>query len=859
MDSSGLGESLEGHASHTGQNAFQLSRSQLTAALPNQARRRPQSRASTASAQSFNTQPSQQPVAEADFTFSSQRLEPAHAMSAGGMLMQNAGSLTDHNTFPLDPALDPAGGHGMHYPSATTFMHPQPMPSNDEMDYANFVARESQMHVAPRESNSRTSSEKVAEEKASQSHGRKPSTQSAQNDLELRRLFRENDGRSLQEIATQLQGNERGPQSEKTRQIFAMLWLNAACKKSSGSVPRGRVYSNYVSRCGTERVTVLNPASFGKLVRVMFPAIQTRRLGMRGESKYHYCGLTLEEEPANQVATAAPEAADAPLSFHQPFPTQRGPTPAPQLAADTAVFPSPSAAMSSSQPPRKPRHGGASSSLFWDVNTADLDFNDPSFSSTMIQRELRFPAFPDTAFDQNEPIDLPSIHRHLPSGIDQDTAAALTALYRSHCTSLIDCVRFCRERNFFHLFTSFHGTLTVPVQKLLANPVVAPWIKECDWRMYQTMLRVLAPLTMQVVPMPVVDFLKSMAKNLGAHIKSSFQAYPPHVIEAKLEPATIFASLVDRALRVNLAAHAAANVLSNKANRDQMYEDWVLQVEAVKIVQKELPNCGYSEVLHVLILEIRGLLDPVHLSWEPEPAPDASDKSTSADAEGAASKMQTGLDRWYTFLRELPERFPKADARTIIACVNGIGSSALRDITVGGGRSFSSWWNMKMWIDEMVAFLAEEGGFLAHTLPDPVPTVGDDVTRAVAVVPTTHATQAQSGTESRPETRFSSVDADFGQSIGSQGYDSFSMTDPPTHTFPTATNRLAMTNTSHAALAAAVGFHEEVDHDDSGIGMRMANDELSMTKFSFGSDNHASNGMGGDGTNDLGGSDVIVC
>ena len=41
----------------------------------------------------------------------------------------------------------------------------------------------------------------------------------------------------------------------------------------------------------------LNPASFGKLVRIIFPGIQTRRLGMRGESKYHYVDLALIDDP----------------------------------------------------------------------------------------------------------------------------------------------------------------------------------------------------------------------------------------------------------------------------------------------------------------------------------------------------------------------------------------------------------------------------------------------------------------------------------------------------------------------------------------------------------------------------------
>lgn len=68
------------------------------------------------------------------------------------------------------------------------------------------------------------------------------------------------------------------------------------CDKGKGSVPRGRVYANYVSRCATERVTVLNPASFGKLVRVLFPGLKTRRLGVRGESKYHYVNFSLKDD-----------------------------------------------------------------------------------------------------------------------------------------------------------------------------------------------------------------------------------------------------------------------------------------------------------------------------------------------------------------------------------------------------------------------------------------------------------------------------------------------------------------------------------------------------------------------------------
>ncbi|KAL8707826.1 MAG: hypothetical protein Q9220_007180 [cf. Caloplaca sp. 1 TL-2023] len=53
---------------------------------------------------------------------------------------------------------------------------------------------------------------------------KKGSASSIANDIELKKLFRENVGRSLKDVAAQVLANERGPKAEKTKQIFAMLW-----------------------------------------------------------------------------------------------------------------------------------------------------------------------------------------------------------------------------------------------------------------------------------------------------------------------------------------------------------------------------------------------------------------------------------------------------------------------------------------------------------------------------------------------------------------------------------------------------------------------------------------------------------
>jgi len=89
--------------------------------------------------------------------------------------------------------------------------------------------------------------------------------------------------------------------------------LREFCIQDKESVPRSRVYTYYAQRCGTDRIDILNAASFGKLVRIIFPGIATRRLGGRGESKYHYVNLTLREDP--EAALARPQSAQNAIAF----------------------------------------------------------------------------------------------------------------------------------------------------------------------------------------------------------------------------------------------------------------------------------------------------------------------------------------------------------------------------------------------------------------------------------------------------------------------------------------------------------------------------------------------------------------
>ncbi|KAI9847794.1 MAG: hypothetical protein M1837_001687 [Sclerophora amabilis] len=853
----------------------QNSRSRSNTSNSIKSRRRPQSRASTTSVHSVSTQQSHPHAHERlDFQGQNQSYNQGPLQySPEGILLQSAQHLTDPHGFPLDPSLEGSVHNGIPYASGT-FRNQNPLVTGE---YPSFDDADSQMldngNDGPPENTPDPSDAKALKPQ------KKSSGSSAQNELELKRLFRENSSRSLREVADQLHVDERGPQSERIRQIFAMLWLNVACKKTVGSVPRGRVYSHYVSRCGTERVTVLNPASFGKLVRVMFPGIATRRLGMRGESKYHYCGLSLIEDQPNLAASSVNIKNNQQNSlFQQPEIGPGEPTQNPELPADTAVFPASSTVLDSKKRQSKMGPKKTSTSLFCDTSMSTISPISPDSPLDMIERELSFASTVESAIRENEPIDLPRIDLYTPPGTDPDTAAALTALYRSNCTSLIDAMRFCRQKPFFHLFTSFHGTLTVPVHKLLTNPALAPWIRECDWLMYQKMIHVMAPLALQVIPKRVVDTLQIVSKELVSHIRSSFNSNPPHVLEAKLGPATMFASLIDRLLRVNMAAHAAASILCNNATRDQMYEEWTKHVDPYRVVQNELPNCGYAQVLAILSGEVRELLEPVSVNWElpgSENGYQQHDSNPGASTEGL-------LDRWASFVIGLPDRFPRADVRTILTCVNVVTTAALRDITMGSGKSFGAWWICKMWIDEMMGWMAEKGGFMEHSAQLSLEERQDLATDATSDG-YSNGNGHQSSRGSHAQSRFSSVGAEFANPLGQGTFDSsnhFSTSTDFQDPFQQGpgdshhqnqdynnldfTKRNSATSSSaslrmgnEAALADASGLSKEPGHDDSGIGLH---DDLSMTRFSFettanvaaAGSNNAPTATGSNG-------DVVVC
>lgn len=620
-------------------------------------------------------------------------------------------------------------------------------------------------------------------------------------------------------------------------------------------MPRNRVYSQYAIRCGTERVVPLNPASFGKLVRVIFPGIQTRRLGVRGESKYHYVDLALDDENLNPITNPDyghhPDVHSRPRRSESVATQQIDFNSIPRLQpfqADTSAFPNtdgafemPSGRPSSSRgPPSQARAFAYPDSRGLQAGTAE---------SMSYNHSLRCPSANLPAFSESEPVHLPPIQPYLPLRTDYDTAESLVALYRTHVTSLIDSIRFCKEKQFFRLYTSFHGTLTVPVQKLFTHPNLAGWIEQCDLVMYRTMVRFVSRLTLQAAPVVVINILSNISASLHGHIQKTFGQQPIHVQQAKLRPATIFASLLYRLIRVNQSAHAAANLLTIDQNREQMWREWITMVNPKRVMEAELPACGYEEAYKIMTTEMRSLLEPLQApSFQDDPyglssynfedngsfAQFLQNQTAPATNGTSGLSSENVLERWSTFITSLPARFPQAPARTLLHCISAIGTAALRDITIMNGQSYGHWWVLKIFVDEMALWLAEMGGFLEPTMSGALPTNGAQMYQSPGVENGSGSHRSSMGPDMNGQSHsappqqqaFAAAPQPNGQAMG----------------FPAPQSQQQQQVSGHHAM---VGFQMapgqqqgkkgqvmvDRDIDDSGIGMSLMEEEAPLSRM----------------------------
>ena len=102
---------------------------------------------------------------------------------------------------------------------------------------------------------------------------------------------------SLDQMDTSMQMDPFDGHVSHTAQAapITVQWLIDNFEPAEGcSLRRSTLYNYYLHHCNEQKLEPVNPASFGKLIRSVFLGLRTRRLGTRGNSKYHYYGIRVK-------------------------------------------------------------------------------------------------------------------------------------------------------------------------------------------------------------------------------------------------------------------------------------------------------------------------------------------------------------------------------------------------------------------------------------------------------------------------------------------------------------------------------------------------------------------------------------
>ncbi|WEJ95295.1 hypothetical protein PSN45_002809 [Yamadazyma tenuis] len=227
---------------------------------------------------------------------------------------------------------------------------------------------------------------------------------------------------------------------EAKRQVFGMIWLLNNCEISPTSVvTRNRVYSKYVHFYSNFNLFPLSPANLGKLIRVLFPNLTIRRLGVRGSSKYHYCGIKLIND--NEL-----------IDEYQFYNQKGSPTSTDKLISEK-------------------------------VEIISYKFLPDLFQ--LIKRDLK-------SHNLSNPIEIPPIYPYLPPDADLDIADTLYSLCKINNSLMFEGFRFLRLDSVLNNFQMFTTILTTPVFKLFVQESVFEWVCNCDMVTYKLMIKVIA-------------------------------------------------------------------------------------------------------------------------------------------------------------------------------------------------------------------------------------------------------------------------------------------------------------------------------------------------------------------------------
>ncbi|XP_021165857.2 MHC class II regulatory factor RFX1 isoform X1 [Fundulus heteroclitus] len=462
-------------------------------------------------------------------------------------------------------------------------------------------------------------------------------------------------------------------------------WLLENYEGAEGvSLPRCTLYYHYIMHCQEQKLEPVNAASFGKLIRSVFMGLRTRRLGTRGNSKYHYYGLRIKSgSPLLRLMDEQQHMA----MRQQPF----------SQKSSFCVFPPD---CSERIKPFQKTQGIAN-------GTSGGPGQQQATLSDISAQVQQYQQFLEAAKPLPEFVKIDLQDQVLPDGIYLEHLKAFQTLYREHCEAVLDVMinlqfplvetlwksfwRFSQNNDAESLNLHNESEKRLPRSCLVAlckfEPVLC-WTRECDNLLYQTLVEILIPDVLRPIPSALTQAIRNFAKSLENWLTGAMMNIPEEMVRIKVVCVGSFSQTLRRYTSLNHLAQAARAVLQNSAQINQMLSD-LNRVDFTNVQEQASWVCQCEDrVVQRLEQDFKATL-----------------------------QQQNSLEQWASWLdgvvsqvlkpyEQNPVSLPKA-AKVFLLNWSFYSSMVIRDLTLRSAASFGSFHLIRLLYDEYMYYLIE--------------------------------------------------------------------------------------------------------------------------------------------------------
>ncbi|XP_075529430.1 DNA-binding protein RFX2-like isoform X4 [Dermacentor variabilis] len=471
-------------------------------------------------------------------------------------------------------------------------------------------------------------------------------------------------------------------------------WLIDNYETAEGvSLPRSTLYNHYLRHCGEHKLEPVNAASFGKLIRSVFLGLRTRRLGTRGNSKYHYYGIRVKpNSPLNQISeevttTALRQQSATQAKRFRLSGTKSGLSDTPESGTGAGGGGGGGGAAVPSQGQAADAPGAATSAA------PPVAAQQPSSA----QQHLQFLGDASAAVPVLAEVDFGG--GPFPEGLAKKDIEAFRRLYQDHCDAFLEAVMNLHFSTVESLWQGLWGGagndcgeqekgLSQSKLHLLCKcEAVQKFVQRADYQFYQNLVDVLIPDVLRPIPSSLTQAIRNFAKSLEGWLTSAMQGCPEDMVKIKIGAVSAFAQTLRRYTSLNHLAQAARAVLQNSSQINQMLSD-LNRVDFHNVQEQASWVCQCEDSL------VRQLEQDFKLTLQ----------------------QQTSLEQWAAWLdsvvgqvlepfRGRPE-FPRA-ARQFLLKWSFYSSMVIRDLTLRSAASFGSFHLIRLLYDEYMFYLVE--------------------------------------------------------------------------------------------------------------------------------------------------------